>query len=334
MHTDQSNPAEPIVPSPDLPPNLGIPQPHGKLDHPQVRPTPEASSRKISVALGGGGARGLAHLGVMKAIEESTFEVDHISGTSIGALAGAMVATRANHAAVEGDVLEFIASPAFQKRQKQMAGSGHSDSSIVNPAGWIRRLRKVISVQKTMTRALRGVAVLPESTLRHAIDSLIPDVNIEDLETSLSIVAVDILSGQRVVITEGSLRNAVRASASIPGVFPPVPWDNMLLADIGVYESIPTITAKQYGSDLTLAVDVSHGDLKIDGCRNILEVFHRVQELAEHQIRQHALHHADHVVRPTVGRRGRFDFSMPEQVIEIGYKAATQTLSQVAATTA
>ncbi len=280
------------------------------------------------MALGGGGARGLAHLGAMQAISESGLKVDHVAGISIGAIAGALCAIDPDIESVQRKVLDFLHSPAFHRRQKQMFGTASAKGNG-NPTSWLRRFKRIISVHQNMKRAIRGVAVLPESTLKQAIDSLLPEVNIEDLPVAFSVVAVDMLSGQRVVLKEGPLREAVRASASIPGVFPPVRWQEMLLCDIGVYESIPTLTAKQHAADLTIAIDVANPELQIDGCQNILEVFNRVQELAEYQIRQHSLAHADCVVRPVVGRRGRFDFSAPEELIELGYHATVETLSKI-----
>jgi NTE family protein len=128
-------------------------------------------------------------------------------------------------------------------------------------------------------------------------------------------------------LRQGSLRDAVRASASIPGVFPPVSWGEMMLCDIGVYEAVPARTAREQSKDLTIAVDVSNGITPIEGCKNVLEVFNRVQSLAEYELRHHSLSHADVVIQPAVAGRAWFDFESREKLISMGYEAATSKLN-------
>jgi NTE family protein len=103
----------------------------------------------------------------------------------------------------------------------------------------------------------------------------------------------------------------------------------MWLCDIGVYESVPTFTAKQNAVDLTVAVDVSNRVVPIDSCKNILEVFNRMQHLAESELRQHSLAIADLIVRPPIDRRAWFDFASPNELISLGYQAAVKALSEI-----
>ncbi len=283
------------------------------------------NARRLSVALGGGGARGISHLGVMQAVRDHGFRIDHISGISIGAIAGAMCATGESIESVQSKTLDFIGSAAFRRRRSQMFGL--TPAQGYNDRGWIQRFRKWLAAPKSMTRALRSTSILPESVLQHVVESLLPDVGIEDLPIPFSVVAVDVLSGQRVELNHGSLRDAVRASASIPGVFPPVAWEGKWLCDIGVYETVPAVTAKGRAQDLTVAVDVSDHVVAIEGCSNILEIMTRIQHLAESQLRQHALAHADVVVRPDIGRRAWFDFNEPEALIVLGHQAAHEALA-------
>ncbi len=156
-----------------------------------------------------------------------------------------------------------------------------------------------------------------------------PDVDIRDLPIPLSIVAVDLLSGQRVVLEQGPLRDAVRASASIPGIFPPVRWGEMLLSDIGVIESIPTLVASAYASDLTIAVDVGQDNTRINGCNTAIEVMMRVDDICERLMRRHLNDAADLVIRPDVGNVAWFDFSQPERLIAEGRAAAHRAIQAV-----
>ncbi len=287
------------------------------------------AGRSISLALGGGGGRGISHLGVMQAIVENGVKLDHLSGISIGAIAGAMCLTDPDIDRVQASALSFVKSPTFRRHRSQMFGVAPTQGHRARRPGWLGRCRKVVSAYQNVSRVARGVAILPESVLRNVVDSLLPDIGIEELSTPLSIIAVDLLCGQRVELRKGSLRDAVRASASIPGVFPPVPWDGMLLCDIGVFESVPTITAKQQATDLTVAVDVSDPIVPIDGCNNLFETYRRIQHLAEFELRHHSLIHADLIVRSTIDPRAWFDFASPEQLITLGYEAATKALAPI-----
>lgn len=226
-------------------------------------------------------------------------------------------------------MLEFVDSPEFKRHRSQMFATTPAKGYDSSSSGWLRRVKRLISAHQKVTRAIRGVSILPENVLRQVVETLLPDIGIEETELPLSIVAVDLLSGQRVELREGSLREAVRASSSIPGVFPPVPWGDMLLCDIGVFEAVPAITARHHAKDLAVAVDVSNGIAPIEGCKNILEVFNRMQSLAEYELRHHSLGHADVIIKPSVGGRAWFDFESRERLISMGYDAARETLSSL-----
>jgi NTE family protein len=230
---------------------------------------------------------------------------------------------------IQRRVLSFIDSPEFRRRQAQMFGAGPTRGHGAGGAGWLSRFKRIFTAHQTMTRAIRHAAILPSSVLQHVVDTLLPDIDIQATPIPLSIVTVDLKSGERVELDRGPLREAVRASASIPGIFPPVPWEDRLLCDIGVYESVPVMTARQFASDQTVAVDVSDPVGPVERCGNILEVFSRVQHLAESQLRRHSLSCADVVIRPAIGRRPWFDFSTPERLIAIGYRAAREQLGGI-----
>ncbi len=285
--------------------------------------------RSLSIALGGGGGRGLTHLGVLQAIDESEHTVDHIVGTSIGAIAGAMYAIERDIETTKKKVFAFINSDKFRQRQTQLFGANTARGKGGPTTGWFSKFKRIFKAHKSITRAIRHSAILPDTLLRHVVETLLPDVSIESMSIPFSVVTVDLKSGRRLVLDRGPLRSAVQASASIPSVFPPVPYDDMLLADIGVYDSIPAAAAKSVAKDLTLAVDVSESVVPMEGCKNILEVFSRVQHLAECELRQHSLAHADLVVQPDIGQRAWFDFSEPDELIRMGQESAKQVLACV-----
>lgn len=280
------------------------------------------------VALGGGGARGIAHLGAMQAIGESGVQIERIVGVSMGGLVGAMCAIEPDIERVQTRALQLLASPIFQAKQKALCGAApptdeeHSGSTF----SWYTRLKKVLDAHLRITRVASGPSLIDDTPLRDSIEHLLPDCDIADTALPLSIVAVDLLSGQRVVLEKGSLRKAVAASAAIPGIFPPVPWDGMLLCDIGVIESIPTLIARSYASDLVIGVDVGQDRNRIERCDTALDVMMRLDDICERMMRRHVIEAADLIIRPDVGEIAWFDFSEPERLIERGRTAARESL--------
>jgi NTE family protein len=194
---------------------------------------------------------------------------------------------------------------------------------------WYNRIKKYLAAHRKLSRAVTSPSLMPETAFTEAIDYLLPDIDLKELSTPLSIVAVDLLSGHRIVLESGSLRTAVRASIAIPGFFPPVRWGDMLLCDIGVVDSLPTRVAKSYASDLTIGVDVGQEQTRISECNTALDAMTRMQDIGELLFRHHVIEDADLIIRPDVGNVAWFDFSEPERLIEAGRQAAHRTLARL-----
>ena len=289
---------------------------------------PSVHDRRAVVALGGGGARGIAHLGVMQSIGESGVQTERIVGVSMGSLVGAMCAADPDILRVQAKAIELLHSPIFQLKQEILFGAAPpgDEEATGGIFSWYGRIRNYLKAHRKLTRAVSSPSLISEEPLQDSIDYLLPNVDIQDLPTPLSIVTVDLLTGQRVVLEKGPLRQAVRASAAIPGIFPPVEWDGMLLSDIGVIESIPTVVAQSYASDLVVAVDVGQDNNKIHECKTAIEVMMRVDDICERLMRRHLLDMADLVIRPDVGNFAWFDFSDPERMIREGRMAGHKAL--------
>ena len=288
-----------------------------------------AGDRRAVVALGGGGARGLAHLGVMQSIGEAGVQTERIVGVSMGSLVGAMCAADPDILRVQAKAIELLHSPIFKLKQEILFGAAPpgEEESAGGIFSWYGRIKKYLKAHRKLTRAATSSALISDEPLQESIDYLVPDVDMQDLPIPLSIVTVDLLTGQRVVLEKGPLRKAVRASSAIPGIFEAVKWDNMLLSDIGVIESIPTLVARMYASDLTLAVDVGQDNDRIQECKSAIEVMMRVDDICERLMRRHLLQAADLVIRPNVGNVSWFDFSQPERMIHEGRNAGHKALA-------
>lgn len=288
----------------------------------------EPAPPRVSIALGGGGARGLAHLGVMQAIEESPLHTTRIVGVSIGGLIGAMCALDGDVAGAQRRAIDLLHSPGFRRTQELLLGTGQATSKESEGGlfSWYDRLKKFVSAHRKLGRAVTSPSLLSDWPLAEVIECLVPDINIEETQTPLSIVAADLLSGHKVVLETGRLRTAVQASMSIPGIFPPVSDRGMLLCDIGVLDSIPLGTARSYPHDVAVGVDVGQAHLAVQQCDTALDVMMRMEEIGERILRRNVLEKADLIVRPDVDAVAWFDFTKPETLIDAGYRAGWDAL--------
>ncbi|TWU21549.1 NTE family protein RssA [Novipirellula galeiformis] len=288
--------------------------------------------RRAVLALGGGGARGLAHYGAIQAVGEAGIQTERFVGVSIGALVGAMCALEPEIRRVQAQAVEFLLSPTFSRNQHLLFGTTGSRLDEVESGvmAWYNRVRYLYSAHRRITRAATRQSLMPEGILSEAIEALVPDIEFSDLPTPLSIVAADLRSGNRIVLENGPLRTAIQASMAIPGIFPPVDWQGMQLCDIGVIDSLPSVMAKSYATDLTIAVDVGQSHARVDDCTTALDVIMRMQDIGETMMRRDKAECADVVIRPDLQGVDWFDFRHPERIIELGRRAARQRLSRLA----
>lgn len=293
--------------------------------------------RKAVVALGGGGARGLAHLGAMEAIGESGVQTERIVGVSIGSLMGGLCAVDSDIKHVQAQAIGLLNSPVFSSKCQRLMGTA---SKVAHASGneaagaspfdwfgqWYDRLERIMRHGHRLAKMFRGPSILSSEILHEAIDAVIPDIDLSETAIPLSIVAADLKSGHRVVLENGSLRKAILASTAIPGFFPPVEWEDMLLCDIGVLDAIPLAVARAYASDLTIGVDVGSVVQRIDKFGTAIDVVMRMEEIGEKLCRRHSLRHADVLIRPDVGSRHWYDFTDPGDMIIRGRRAGRQVL--------
>lgn len=181
-------------------------------------------NQKIGLALGSGAAKGLAHVGIIKALEEEGIKIDMIAGSSIGAIIGACYA---------------------------MKGSTKDIEALILKIDW-KKLAQLLDPNI----ALFFKGVFFGKKVKDFLKTIIGDVEFKDLKIPLAVVATDAESGEEVVIREGSVIDAVRASISIPGIFTPVKIKNRFLMDGGVINPVPVSVAKQMGADFIIACNV------------------------------------------------------------------------------
>ncbi|MEN8163989.1 MAG: patatin-like phospholipase family protein [Acidobacteriota bacterium] len=267
------------------------------------------------LALGGGGARGFAHIGVLQELDRHSLPISSITGTSMGAIVGAMYASLGSGQAVfekwrEALKRDLIPSPPRSSRSR---GREQNERPLLQAA---RRFRNRLVV----SFALHQPSMLDGTSIVEAIEFLLPDINIEDLPLRFSAVATDLETGQSIRIDRGPLRAAVNASGAVPGVLPAVEIDGRHLVDGGVVAEIPVREARVFGRPV-FAVDVSM-DLGKPSEEDIaLDTMMRTQTMTASVVRQNQLHDARWVLRPEVGHATWSDWDLFEELVEAGAKA-------------
>lgn len=261
---------------------------------PKVITTP-GKAKKVALVLGGGGARGFAHVGVIRELESAGIPIDMIVGVSVGSLIGALYADA-------GDSFE-LEWKAFKIEKKEIFDF------------------KVFNIKESV---VKGEAI------KDYIDKNIKTKKIEDMKVPLAIVATDIKTGKPVVFRSGPVKDAVRASASVPGVFPPVPYGNKLLVDGGVLGNLAPSVAKQMGAEIIIGVSIGKernrfSDDHPDALTVILE---SIAIMGDEIIRLNR-DEMDFLIEPEVGDVGITDFSKKKELIEAGRIATRKHITKI-----
>lgn len=259
---------------------------------------------RIGLALGGGGARGIAHLGVCQRLQELGIRVDCIAGTSIGAIVGAIVA-----AGNIGRALEWCSEP-----------------------DWVK-LPKLI-----FETSLTAKALTPGRKVERLIGEMIAVRDFSDLHIPFAAVATNLHTGEEVVMRDGEVLSAVRASMSIPGVFPPVERDGRVLIDGQLVDPVPVSVCRAMGADAVIAVDINPPGAvsakKPYSRFNMVDVLTSTLDILNGRLTRRVLEEdpPDVLIRPAVGGVLALDFRHAERLVEIGRQSvdgAVTSLSPV-----
>ena len=279
---------------------------------------------KVGLALGGGAARGLAHIGVLQVLEEEGIHVDVLAGTSIGALVGGVFATSKNAREVEERFSGFVHSKEFRraefdflKRSKvQKPGILYSVSNMI---------KRGIFFSVQMTRP----SFISLENFTHNIFKLIPEMQIERTLISLVPVATDLDTGEEVLLTQGPLRQVIMASAAIPGILPPVEYGGRRYIDGGWVSKIPVLAAFRQGADVVIAVDVSDDLTDTAALKTGMDVMVRGNAIKSEALKKFQLRFADVVVTPDVREHHWADFATGMRLVERGRQAAKEQVPAI-----
>ena len=214
-----------------------------------------AQGPKIGLVLGGGGAKGAAEVGVLKVLEEAGIKPDYICGTSIGSIVGGLYA--AGYSAAELETM-------FQTQEWLSLLTDRSSSLASEPYKVDNDVTYIFGFP-IIDRKAKGLGVMKGSSIEHMLDSMVCAKGCKDFQ-SLKIpfccVAADIRSGTEVILREGSLARAMRASMAIPAIFKPVEIDDRKLVDGGMLNNLPVDVCREMGADIIIAVDLQQNEQK------------------------------------------------------------------------
>jgi NTE family protein len=248
-------------------------------------------NRRIGLALGGGAAKGMAHIGVLKAIEESDLEIEYISGTSIGALVASYYAF-----GKDIETLESISSE--------------------------------ISFSSLIGFKLQKQGIFSTTSIKEMVERDLGKVYIEQARIPLAICATDISTGEQVTLREGKLADAICASMAVPGVFIPVEINGKTLVDGGITENVPVSALEKMGAGITIAVDLN-GCPHYHEPKDIIAIMGNAIDIAIDLRTKEQIKKADLVLSMDLANFSRLgDEQEFKELIKLGYEGMQKKLNQ------
>ena len=246
---------------------------------------------RIVLALGGGGARGFAHIGVLQVLKEAGIRPWGIVGTSMGALVGATYAVGAD-------------------------------------LYYLERLIDYLKWEDLIDVRFPRMGLIDGAKIRAFIELLTKKQRFEDLSFHFWAVATDLLSGEEVVFKSGPITPAIRASISIPGIFKPVELDGRILVDGAVVAGVPVAVAREMQGDMVIAVNVGFDHTKHQ-VNNIFDVLSKVIDIMGNQLDVCQTQLADLTIKPELGSIGTMGFNQAKKCVAIGRMAAEAALPEL-----
>lgn len=247
--------------------------------------------KKVTLVLGGGSARGIAHIGVLKVLEREKIPIDNIIGTSMGALIGAAYA---------------LGMPT-----SRMEDYAHN-----------------FTMKKLLDPTMPAMGMLAGEKLEQRVRDLLDDKTFEDCKIPVAVVTNDIETGEEVIFKKGPLVKVVRASCSWPGIFNPVRIDGRLLSDGGIKHSVPTKMAKDMGAEYILAVDVGFCVRK-GRVENIMQMIVQSFQIMGEELNQYQSRDADAVIKVFLPNIDQAAFERSREIIAKGAEAAEASVWQI-----
>ena len=284
----------------------------------QAQEAPQNHRPRVGLALGGGGALGLAHIGVLRFLEEHHIPIDRVAGTSMGGLVGGIYATGRNSTDLE-NIANHAPWADFLRSSPKFA-----DRPVAEKQEWNRitgeftfRFGKKLSLPAGINPGQQLALLLSRETVGYsAIQSF------DDLPIPFRCVATDLVSADAFVLREGSLTKAMRATMALPAIFTPVEWNGRVLIDGGLVNNLPANVARDMGADVVIAVMLQSSPADAKQLTTIANILRQSVKVALLQNERRNAKLADIVIEIPARNVGLLDFDETEKVIQSGYQAA------------
>ncbi len=282
-------------------------------------------SLKVGLALGSGGARGLAHAGVLEALEEAGIRADLVAGTSMGAIVGGLYAQNPDPSQIWRRLEAYVDNDDFASYWAPFVPRDENES--LDPQARLSGVfdfmqRKLIAV-KTVTMPYMQA----EEKLRDPLAKLFGPISFSDLQIPLATVALDLVAGESVVYTSGPVVEGIYASSAIPSVFPPVKDGQRIIVDGGGPFRVPIEACQNLGANFIIAVDIPA--FEETNFSTGLDMILRSNTIARQRLNRMICAQADFIIRPNVTEFHWADFAAGEACRARGYKATKDALPEL-----
>lgn len=282
---------------------------------------------KFALVLGGGGARGISHIGVIKVLEENGLVPELITGTSIGALIGASYAVDRDAEKLERRMIDFLNSDGVDRGPITMVDRLNWDNG--DGDDWISRVTRFLQKEMFLRIAMFSSSLLAKNSLRSCMEVFLPDIDLTETQIPVWPVCTDLVSGEQVVFKEGPIISAVMASCAVPGYMPPVEADGMLLMDGGIADQLPAGIAKEAGVKVVVSVNVGTELREFSPMPDGIDIISRSMEVMSSHLSREGLLHSDIVISPEVGDIDWRTFDNYKGLIARGETAARAVIDEI-----
>lgn len=281
---------------------------------------------KITLHLGAGSARGLAHVGVLRAFEENKIPYDMLVGVSMGAVVGGFYATEPDWRKTEESMESILLSDTFKESFMEIWPQNKAESA----RSFLHSVHKIYLRTGVVGRILLSDGIIPEENIDEVFLPRYPKIFIQQTKIPFGCVAVDLLKGSTFFFTGGKLIEAVLASSSIPMVFPPRKINGNKYIDGGVLDKLGIDASDHLKADYRIAVDVSNPDfVKPEEVDSALDVLTRSLEIAEEHRLVKQYKKVDLVLKPIRRNVHIGEFGAYKEMIEMGYEYTLEKMEEI-----
>ncbi len=278
---------------------------------------------KVGLALGGGGVRGMAHIGVLEVFKKNGIEVDLVTGTSMGSIIGGAYCLDKDIEGVRKKILELVRSKEILDLEKLSAPTPQEEKRIL-----IEGL--VTFVKDLYLWNMKAIKkwLLDISKIGILINDLVGERKFEELKLPFFAIACDLNTGLEAILSDGSLKEALLASSAIPGVFSPIQKGDRILVDGGTVSLTPISACRTKGADFVIAVDVAES-IRPRKFTNGMEIIFQTDLITQCELNRFSLKEADFVIKPQVKEVSWAQFSLTGECIKKGEEAAQAAIFKI-----